>query len=55
MGKKKAYKRMLQRNTSEEVSARRRSEYRAWNKKVEEIVDESKMRRDEEFGRKLSE
>ncbi len=45
---------MLQRNTSEEVSARR-SEYRAWNKKVKEIVDESKMRVDEESGRKLSE
>ncbi len=43
--KKKAYKRMLQRNTSE-VNARRRSEYRAWKKKVKELVDESKMRVD---------
>ncbi len=33
----------------------RRSEYRAWKKKVKELADESKMRVDEEFGRKLSE
>ncbi len=52
--KKKAYKRMLQRNTSE-VNVRRRNEYRAWKKKVKELVDESKTRVDQEFGRKLSE
>ncbi len=51
--KKNAYKRMLQRNASE-LSARR-SEYRAWKKKIKELVDESKIRVDEEFGRKLSE
>ncbi len=34
---------------------RRRSEYKEWEKKVKELVDESKMRIDEEFGRKLSE
>ncbi len=33
----------------------RRSEYKEWKKKVKEFVDESKMRTDEEFGRKLSE
>ena len=33
----------------------RRSEYRAWKKRVKDLVDESKMRVDEEFGRKLSE
>ncbi len=53
--KKNVYKRMLQRNTSEEVNVRRRSKYRAWKKKVKELVDESKMRVDEEFDRKLSE
>ena len=52
--KKKAYKKMLQRNMSE-VRVRRRSEYRAWKKRVKDLVDESKMRVDEEFGRKLSE
>ncbi len=51
--KKKAYTRMLQRNASE-VSARR-SEYRARKKKVKVLVDESKMRLDEELARKLSE
>ncbi len=48
----KAYKIMLQRNAYEEVSARR-SEYRPWKKKVKDLVDESKKRVDEEFGRKL--
>ncbi len=48
---KKAYKRMLQRDTSEEINARRRSEYRTWKKKVKELVDESKMREDEEYVR----
>ncbi len=53
--KKKAYKKMLQRNVSEEVSVRRKSEYKEWKTKVKDLVDESKMRVDEEFGRKLSE
>ncbi len=44
---------MSQRNVSEEVSVRR-SEYKAWNKKIKELVDESKMRVDE-FGRNLRE
>ncbi len=52
--KKKAYEKMLQRNVSEEVSVRR-GEYRAWKKKVKELMDESKKRADEEFGRKLNE
>ncbi len=46
---------MLQRNVSEEVSVRRRSEYKEWKKKVRELVDEGKMRVEEVFGRKLSE
>lgn len=50
-----AYNKMLQRNVTEEISERRRSEYKAWKKEVKELVDESKMRVDEEFGRKLSE
>ncbi len=44
---------MLQRNVPEDV--RVRSEYKEWKKRVKELVDESKMRIDEEFGRKLSE
>ncbi len=34
---------------------RRRNEYKEWKKKVKELVDESKMKVDEEFGRILSE
>ncbi len=51
--KKKAHKNMLQGNVSE-VSVRR-SEYKAWKKKVKELVVESKKRVDEEFGSKLIE
>ncbi len=36
-------------------SVRGRSEYKSWNKKVKELMDESKMKVDEEFKRKLSE
>ncbi len=43
---------MLPRNVSEEVSKRRRNEYKAWNKKVVELVDESKMKVNEKFSRK---
>ncbi len=52
-GKKKAYKKMLQRNLPEEVKARRKSKYKEW-KRVRELIEESKRRVDEEFGRKLS-
>ncbi len=38
----------------EEVKARRKSEYKEWKKKVRELIEESKRRVDEEFGRKLS-
>ncbi len=38
-----------------EISERRRNGYQLWNKKVKELVKESKVRMDEEFGRKLSE
>ncbi len=44
---------MLQRNLSEEVKARRKSEYKEWEKKVRELIEESKWRVDEESGRKL--
>ncbi len=37
------------------TSVRGRSEYNTWNKKVKELMDESKMRVGEEFDRKLSE
>ncbi len=44
---------MLLRNLPETVKARRKSEYKEWKKKVRELVEESKRRVDEEFGRKL--
>ncbi len=47
-------KEMLQRNLPEEVKARRKSEYKEWNKKVRELIGESRRRVDKEFGRKLS-
>ncbi len=53
-GKKKAYKKMLQRNLPEELKARRKSEYKEWKKRVRELIEESKRRVNEEFGRKLS-
>ncbi len=37
------------------LSVKGRSEYKAWNKKVKELRDESKMRVGEKFDRKLSE
>ncbi len=45
---------MLQRNLPEEVKARRKSEYKEWKKRVRRLIEESKRRVDEEFGRKLS-
>ncbi len=53
-GKKRAYKKMLQRNLPEGVKARRKSEYKEWKRKVRELIKESMRRVDEEFGRKLS-
>ncbi len=52
--KKRAYKKMLQRNLPEEVKARRKSEYKDGKNRVRELIEESKRRMDEEFGRKLS-
>ncbi len=45
---------MLQRNLPEEMKARRKSEYEDCKKRVRELIEESKRRVDEEFGRKLS-
>ncbi|RUM30999.1 MAG: hypothetical protein DSY42_03535 [Aquifex sp.] len=42
---------MLQGNVAEEVGVRGRIEYKSWNRKVKELVKESKKRVDEEFGR----
>ncbi len=53
-GKTRGYKKILQRNLPEEVKARRKSEYKEWKKRVRELIEESKKRVDEEFGRKLS-
>ncbi len=44
---------MLQRNLPEEVKARRKSEYKEWKRRVRRLIEESKRRVDEEFGRKL--
>ncbi len=52
--KKRTYRKMLQRNLLEEVKARRKSEYKEWKKRVRRLIEESKRRVDEEFGRKLS-
>ncbi len=52
--KEREYKKMLQRNLSQEVKAGRKSEYKEWKKKVRELTEESKRRVDEEFGRKQS-
>ncbi len=52
--KKRAYKKILQRNLPEEVKARRKSQYKKWNKRVRKLFEESKRKVDEEFGRKLS-
>ncbi len=45
---------MLQKNLPEEVKARRKFEYKAWKKRVRRLIEESKKRVDEVFGRKLS-
>lgn len=44
-GKKKVYKNLLQKNVAEEIRESR-NEYKAWQGKTKELVDE-------EFGRKL--
>ncbi len=44
---------MLQRNLPEEVKTRKKSEYKEW-KRVRKLIEESKRRVDEEFGRKLN-
>ena len=33
---------MLQRNVAEEIRVRRRTEYKSWNRKVKELVNERK-------------
>ncbi len=52
--KRKAYKKMLQRNVPEEVRERRKREYRDSKALVKRLVRESKEIVDEDFGRKLS-
>jgi len=52
--KRKAYKKMLQRNVPDEVRERRKREYRDRKALVKRLVRESKERVDEDFGRKLS-
>ncbi len=46
---------MLQRNLPEEGKVRRNAEYKEWKKKLRELIEESKRRVDEEFGRKRCE
>ncbi len=50
-GKRKAYKKILQRNLPEEVRERRKREYRDSKALVKRLVRESKERVDEDFGR----
>ncbi len=52
--KRKAYKKMLQRNLPEEVREQRKREYRDSKTLVKRLVRESKEKADEDFGRKLS-
>ena len=52
--KRKAYKKMLQRNVPDEVRERQKREYKDRNALVKRLVRESKERVDEDFGRKLS-
>ncbi len=51
---KRTHRGMLQRNETGEITERRNG-YKSWNRKVKEVVKESKMKAGEEFGRKLSE
>ncbi len=53
--KRKAYKKMLQRNVPEEMREQRKREYTESKALVKRLVRESKERVDEKFGRKLSE
>ncbi|KAK3889840.1 hypothetical protein Pcinc_006166 [Petrolisthes cinctipes] len=53
--KRKAYRRTLQMNVSEEVKERWKREYNVCKRQVKKMVSESKRRVDEEFGKKLSE
>ncbi len=52
--KRKAYKKMLQRNVPEEVKEQQKREYRDSKGLVKRLVRESKERVDEDFGIKLS-
>ncbi len=52
--KRKAYKKMLQRNMPEEMGEQQKREYRESKALVERLVGASKERVDKEFGRKLS-
>ena len=38
----RAYKKLVQRNVAEKIRVRRRTEYKTWNKKVKELVQENK-------------
>ena len=53
--KRRSYKRMLQRNVTDEIRVRRKNEYKERSRRVKELVRDSQRRVDEEFGRKLSE
>ena len=51
-GKRRAYKKMLQRNVAE--IRVRRTEDKSWNRKINELVKESKRKLDEEFDIQLN-
>jgi len=53
--KREAYVKTLQRNVPEHVRDRRKREYMECKRRVKRVIEQSKMKVDENFGRKLSE
>lgn len=51
--KRRAYRKILKGNVTEEVKRRRKGEYKACRNQVKRMVRENKTRVDEEFGRAL--
>lgn len=54
MRKKDAFKKVLDRNVPKQTKLRKR-EYKEYKRRAKQMIEESKKRVDEEFGRQLSE
>lgn len=54
-GRGEHYRNMLQRTVAKEIREKMANEYRSLDRKAKELIEESKIRVDKEFGRKLSE